>query len=196
MRSTLRTLALVALLLPLAGALSAQHRGLRPIERDGGHDHGFWLLVGVAQGRESYRFDGDADWSEPFEANSVMIGAGGMLSPDLGIGFEWNAWSDYEAESDQKLQALSLVANWYPAGSLVFLKGGLGLGFNRIDDASSTFTDTGVGLTVGAGIDIPVSRRVAIQPRIDHYIQRYDDEGQANDYREKLTQIGVAIRFR
>lgn len=196
MRVSLRTFALLALLLPLGGTLAAQHRGLRQIERDGGGDNGFWVIVGVAQGQERFKFDTDPEWSDHFNAGSLMLGAGGMLSPDLGLGFEWNIWADYEAESDQKLQALSLVANWYPGGSMVFLKGGLGLGFNRIDDASSTFTDSGVGITVGAGIDIPVSRSIAIQPRIDHYIQRYDDDGQDNDYREKLTQIGVAIRFR
>jgi hypothetical protein len=197
MRSLFRTFSLLALLLPVAGTLAAQHRGLRPVEhgRDG-DGSGFWAVVGLAAGKERYKFDDDAQWSEAFESGSFMLAAGGQLAPDVTVGFEWNVWSDYEADSDQRLHALSLVGNWYPGGSLLFLKGGLGLGFNRIDDATGTFKDTGVGLTVGAGVDIPISRRVAIQPRIDSYFQRYDDEGQANDYRERLTQIGVAIRFR
>lgn len=197
MRTSIRQLALLLSLLPLAGTLSAQHRGLRPVERDRGEsDRNFYVIVGVAQGTERYRFDSDPQWSDGFEANSLMLGAGGELSNDLTLGFEWNIWADYEAESDQTLQALSLVAHWYPMGSPVFLKGGLGLGFNKIDDATSTFRDTGLGATVGIGLDIPVSRHLVIQPRIDHYMQRYDDAGQANDYRERLTQIGVALRFK
>lgn len=197
MRHTMWALAFLALLLPMGGTLAAQHRGLRPVERDGGDgDRGFYVIVGVAQGNESYKFDSDPDWSDKFSAPSFMLGAGGTLNPNFKLGFEWNIWADYEAESDQKLQALSLVGHWYPMGSPVFLKGGIGLGFNRIDDATSTFTDTGWGATFGAGVDIPIARRVALQPRLDVYMQRYDDAGQANDYQERLVQLGVALRFR
>lgn len=196
MRATLRSLALLALLIPAGSALAAQHRGLRPVERGSNERHDFYVIVGLAQGKESYRFDSDSEWSEAFEATSFMLGAGGNVSPDFTIGFEWNIWSDYEADSDQKLQALSLVGNWYPGGSPIFLKGGIGLGFNRIDDALGEFKDTGFGLTFGAGVDIPISRHVAIQPRLDVYMQRYDDPGQTNDYQERLTQLGVAIRFK
>ena len=196
MRSTLRTFALLALLSPVGGSLVAQHRGLRPVDRDRGDtDPGFWAVVGVAQGSETYRFDTDNLWSEPFKAGSFLLSAGGHLSRTFDLGFEWNVWSDYEATSDQRLQALSLVGNWYPGGSIVFLKGGVGLGFNRIDDSSSEFRDNGVGATIGLGIDIPIARHVALQPRLDYYIQRYDSPGQSNDYRERLTQFGVGVRF-
>lgn len=197
MRHSLRALAVLALLLPTGGALAAQHRGLRPVERDGrGGDRGFYAIVGVAHGNETYKFDADMDWSDKFSAPSLMLGAGGNLSPEFNLGFEWNIWADYEAESDQKLQALSLVGHWYPMGSPVFLKGGIGLGFNKIDDATGTFTDTGFGATLGVGVDLPIARRVALQPRLDVYMQRYDDAGQANDYQERLVQLGVALRFR
>lgn len=197
MRTTMRTLAFLSLLLPLGSTLTAQHRGLRPVERSGGDgDRNFYVIVGVAQGNETYKFDSDLDWSDKFSAPSFMLGAGGALSDAFTLGFEWNIWADYEAQSDQKLQALSLVGHWYPMGSPVFLKGGLGLGFNRIDDATSTFTDTGFGATFGVGLDVPIARHVAIQPRLDVYMQRYDDAGQANDYQERLVQLGVALRFR
>lgn len=196
MRNSMRTLALLSLFLPMGASLAAQHRGLRPVERSGGGDRGFYAIVGVGQGNETYKFDADLDWSDKFSAPSFMLGAGGTLNPDFTLGFEWNIWADYEASSDQKLQALSLVGHWYPMGSPVFLKGGIGLGFNRIDDATSTFTDTGFGVTFGAGVDIPIARRVALQPRLDVYMQRYDDAGQDNDYQERLVQLGVALRFR
>ena len=195
MRGTLRTLALITLLLPLGGAAAAQHRGLRPVDRDG-EDPGFWAIIGVARGQETYRFDTDNSWSDPFTANSVILGAGGNVSPDFQLGFEWNIWSSYEATSDQRLQALSVVGNWYPGHGPFFVKGGLGLGFNRIEDNSGVFRDTGYGTTIGVGVDIPIARRVAIEPRFDWYMQRYDSPGQANDYRERLAQLGVAVRFR
>ena len=199
MRATLRALLAFALLLPAGGTLAAQHHGLRPVERDSNRDgdgSGFWAIVGLSRGNERFRFDTDATWSDPFQANSFLLSAGGRISPDFTVGVEWNIWSSYEASSDQRLQALSLVGNWYPMGSPVFLKGGIGLGSNRIEDATGVFKDSGYGLTFGAGVDIPIARRVALQPRIDYYAQRYDSPGQANDYRERLTQIGVAIRFR
>jgi hypothetical protein len=160
------------------------------------HGSGFWAIVGLSRGDERYRFDSDNSWSDPFHATSFLLSAGGHVSPDFAVGVEWNIWSSYEASSDQRLQALNLVGNWYPMGSPVFLKAGFGLGSNRIDDASGVFKDTGYGVTLGAGVDIPIARRVAIQPRIDYYSQRYDSPGQTNDYVERLTQIGVAIRFR
>lgn len=195
MRGTLRSLALVTLLLPWGGSLVAQHRGLRPVDRAEG-DPGFWAVVGLSRGQERYRFDSDNTWSDPFTANSLLLGAGGNVSPDFQLGFEWNIWSSYEASSDQRLQALSLVGNWYPGHGPFFLKGGLGLGFNRIEDNTGVFKDSGYGTTVGLGVDIPIARHVAIEPRLDYYMQRYDSPGQANDYRERLGQIGVAVRFR
>lgn len=197
MRGTLRTILFLTLLSPLGGELAAQHRGLRPVDRGSdGRDPGFWAVIGIAQGKETYRFDSDNVWSDPFTAGSVLIAAGGRVSPDFQLGLEWNVWSSYEASSDQRLQALSLVGNWYPAGGPVFLKGGIGLGYNRIDDNTGTFRDSGVGTTVGIGVDIPIARHVAIQPRLDYYMQRYDSPGQSNDYRERLGQLGVAVRFR
>jgi hypothetical protein len=197
MRATLRAFLFLALLLPIGGSLAAQHRGLRPVDRNGdGDGSGFWAIVGLSRGDERYRFDIDNGWSDPFQANSFLVSAGGRISPDFTLGVEWNIWSSYEASSDQRLQALNLVGNWYPLGSPVFLKAGFGLGGNRIEDASGVFKDSGVGVTLGVGVDIPIARRVALQPRIDYYAQRYDSPGQDNDYRERLTQIGVAIRFR
>lgn len=199
MRATLRALLFLALLLPAGGTLAAQHHGLRPVDRESNGDgsgSGFWVIVGLSRGSERYRFDTDSIWADPFQANSFLLSAGGGVSPDFTLGLEWNIWSSYEATSDQRLQALSLVGNWYPMGSPFFLKGGIGLGSNRIEDGTGIFKDSGYGVTVGAGVDIPIARRVAIEPRIDYYAQRYDSPGQANDYRERLTQIGVAIRFR
>ena len=197
MRATLRAFLVLALLLPAGGSLAAQHRGLRPVERDSDNDgSGFWVIVGLSRGDERFRFDADNGWSDPFQANSFLVSAGGKVSPDFALGLEWNIWSSYEASSDQRLQALNLVGNWYPMGSPVFLKAGFGLGSNRIEDVDGVFKHSGYGVTLGAGIDIPIARRVAIQPRIDYYAQRYDSPGQDNDYRERLTQIGVAIRFR
>lgn len=197
MRRTLRTMALVIFLLPVGRALAAQHHGgLRPVERGDGRDPGFWAVVGLAQGKETYRFDSDKAWSDPFTAGSFLASAGGNISPNFQLGIEWNIWSSYEASSDQRLQALSVVGNWYPGGSPIFLKGGIGLGFNRIDDNTGTFRDSGVGTTIGIGVDIPIARHVAIEPRLDYYMQRYNSPGQSNDYRERLGQIGVAVRFR
>ena len=195
MRGTLRTFTLLALTILVAGSAEAQTRGLRPVD-EGGRDPGFWAIVGLARGQETYRFDSDTRWSDPFTANSVLLGAGGNVSPNFQLGFEWNIWSSYEASSDQRLQALSLVGNWYPGHGPVFIKGGIGLGFNRIEDNTGVFKDSGVGATIGAGVDIPIARHVAIQPRVDLYMQRYNSPGQANDYRERLAQIGVAVRFR
>jgi hypothetical protein len=197
MRSTLRTLLLLALLLPVSGVVEAQRRGLRPVEREHrSESRDFWVLAGLAHGVERYRFDIDDSWSDEFRANSFTLAAGGMVGQDVALGVEWNVWSDYEADSDQRLHALSLVGHMYLLGSPLYVKGGLGFGFNRIDDIDGEFRDSGVGVTVGAGIDVPIARRVALQPRIDYYAQRYDDSGQDNDYEERLVQVGVAVRLR
>lgn len=195
MRATLRSLALFALFAASAGELAAQRGGLRPVDESGPGGRGVWLLVGVAHGEEHYKFDTDGYWHGGFTAPSVTLAGGGMVSPKFGLGAEWNIWNDYEAESDQRLQALSIVGHWYPFGPWLYFKGGLGLGFNRIDDATGLFTDTGVGTTLGLGVDIPVARRLSLEPRVDAYYQRYNDAGQANDYKERLVQVGVALRY-
>lgn len=197
MRATLRTLMLLTLILPISGVVEAQRRGLRPVEREHrSESRDFWVLAGLSHGVERYRFDIDNSWSDEFRANSFTLAAGGMVGQDVALGVEWNVWSDYEADSDQRLHALNLVGHMYLLGSPLYVKGGLGFGFNRIDDTAGEFRDSGVGITLGAGIDVPIARRVALQPRIDYYAQRYDDPGQDNDYEERLVQVGVAVRLR
>ena len=87
MRATLRALLFLALLIPAGGILAAQHHGLRPVERNSdGDGSGFWAIVGLSRGNERFRFDTDSSWSDPFQANSFLLSAGGRVSPDFTVG--------------------------------------------------------------------------------------------------------------
>ncbi len=196
MRVIPKSLALLLALCSLTTSLAAQGRGLKPVDQDdGGSQHRAWLLLGAGYGQENFHFDGE-EWSEPFKAPSYQIAAGGRVTDRFLVGIEWNVWADQESLSDQQLHAVSLVGMWYPVTRGLFFKGGFGMGIDRIETVDGVFNDTGFGLTAGVGLDIPIARNVAILPKADIYIQNYNDPGQANDYQERLFQLGMAVHFR
>jgi opacity protein-like surface antigen len=196
MRATTRFLALLLVIAPLTTSLNAQGRGLKPVEDEGSdHDRGPWLIVGAGYGQEGYRFDGE-EWSGTFQAPSFQLAAGGRASPRFLVGLEWNVWADQEELSDQQLHAVNLIGMWYPVKRGLFFKGGFGLGFDRIETVDGVFNDTGFGMTVGLGLDLPIARNIALLPKAEYYIQTYNDPGQENDYQERLLQVGVGVHFR
>jgi hypothetical protein len=89
------------------------------------------------------------------------------------------------------------VAQLYPLrrGPL-FLKAGAGLGRAGVDfrDGVSA-SDVGFAVALGGGLEIPVSRRVAIAPVVDWVQQFYSGGREVVGYRERLLHAGVGIVF-
>jgi opacity protein-like surface antigen len=140
------TLALVAV--PAMAQEAQPHKGLW---------FGFGLGVGENLGTG---FDGG---TLPGATGYLRIG--GSPSQSLLIGFEGHSWIN----EDVSRTVATAILTWYPKRQGIYLKGGAGLAF-----AARSDTDTlagaqvdGMGLTLGAGLEIKLARNFYLVPSVD-----------------------------
>jgi hypothetical protein len=112
---------------------------------------------------------------------------GGTISHKVFLGVETFGFTDETfgfAANDTSIVAnnatLAPVVLWYPWRGGVFLKGGVGLAtgtFTVTPDSSPVLETTGigVGLTLGVGFDLPISRRFALTANAAAYITAIGD---------------------
>lgn len=146
-----RALIVVGLLL-CATSLMAQQGQTNKHERKG-----FWIGVGLGYGW--LHIEG-ADGSEGGFSGNFSLG--GTISQNVLLGFQTNGWYDSEGGISVGFGTSTAVIHYYPSktGGL-FLTGGLGLGYFRVEDFD---TQTGVGMVIGGGWDLRVGRNISISP--------------------------------
>jgi len=149
-----------ALLLCTASAAIAPASAQVPIEAQSGRK-GFWLNTGVGAG------------VEPFGL-AYCLRIGGALSADILWGGElihvWERRDDgLEGFRENTTASVLYQPERLPLG--IYLKAGVGLAIASNQALAGDFlvtqTSEGVGITVGAGFDIPVVHGLAITPSVD-----------------------------
>ena len=155
----------------LVPALAALLSGRAPAQEP--HRSGFWLETGSGPGAVRIGCSGCPDITTA-GGSSGYLRLGGVLSPKVLLGVETFgftnqhfAFAGQAASVIAEDASLGAVVLWYPWRGGVFLKGGLGLArgtFTVTPDSSPVLhaTGTGVGLTLGAGFDLRLSRRFAL----------------------------------
>ena len=165
---------LVLLLLVLAAPLAAQDSTATKHVREG-----FWFRFGVGYGFVDGSVRGDI--SEDLEASSSpsgFIALGGQITPDIGIGATVNAYYEAYQESKDTYLTAGIVAPtlfWHTKNSGFYgqLAVGIAIHQQQADSAlgrgvgSHQFEGTGIGVLLGAGIDIRVARILSISPYVN-----------------------------
>lgn len=168
-----------ALLLTLAPDLVAQ-----PLRQ------GFGGGIGLGIGSAQVTCD-DCDDSRE-SGLSGFLRLGGYVTPGLLLGLESNGWVRSEAGVDEQLGYLSGVAVVYPDSRQTwFFKGGLGYSMHRAESATDELTVSGVAVSVGTGVDIPLSRSVALSPYAN-YLRTFSGTVRLNGVDAGLT-VGVNV---
>jgi hypothetical protein len=195
---TPRRAALCGALLAVAASLSAQEPEGRQARR------GFW-----------------AEWSTGYGvlragcSNCVGVRAsgggagsfllGGTLSRTVLMGIEFQGWSSIEEDFDERTGTISVVAQWYPSKSrMIFLRGGMGIAQVRVTvggtgNADLAARSTGVTLNFGAGMDLPLSRRLALTFAGGSYVGAVGDllfAERLNDTIAAVYQVTVGVTVR
>lgn len=122
---------------------------------------GLWFNAGLGIGSLGCEDCGDRETSLGLD-----LAVGGTVTPRLLVGGGISGWSKEENGFTLTVATLEARLRFYPnVESGLFLIGGLGLGsiraeFNGVGDE----TESGAGLTIGAGWDIRVGRNVSITP--------------------------------
>ena len=166
---------LVLLLLVLAAPLAAQDSTATKHVREG-----FWFRFGVGSGFIDGSFGGDI--SEDLEASSSpsgFIALGGQITPDIGIGATVNAY--YESKEEDRYLSAGIVAPtlfWHAKNSGFYGQLAVGIAIHQAADSvlgravnsrfgSHQLKGTGIGVLLGAGIDLRVARILSISPYVN-----------------------------
>lgn len=145
-----------------AGSLEAQDQAS---ERKG-----FWLTVGGGGGSNRVSCQ-ECTEIERFSGGMGWIRAGGTVNSSTLIGGEAFFWQRSESGLDSYVRGVQGIVQWYPFGKAgFFFEGGLGLARIRTNFVTNGQTvnasETGISVTLGAGYDIRITRRLSLTPTI------------------------------
>ena len=159
---------------------------------------GFWMQLGLGAGREELKFEGDnLGYSDPLWAPTINGRLGATLGPHFRLGGDLNVWVRPEGDYTETLGSVMPVLQVYPARTVGFhVRGGGGYAWSSVTDEIYRFTSTlgGFGTVVGAGWEIPVSRKLFITPYVDWY-QYWIQSRTIGDFTERIISFGVALTF-
>lgn len=171
-------------------------RGL--VEVEDRRRSGFWLAASLGAGRESFDVSDDGlGYGSSLTEPTVALRLGGTVNQRLRLGGEAIVWFHDVPGGTESVSSLLFVGQYYPfrRGPL-FLKAGAGLGRSGVDFRDGvTVDDVGFAFALGGGLEIPVSRRVAIAPVADWIQQYYSSGREVVGYRERIIHVGVAVVF-
>jgi hypothetical protein len=210
MRTHRGTTVLVALLATVsAGTLLAQeeegHHGrptsetLRPVEEHSSRYPEGWASLSLGVGRESFRYSGDPyGYSTQVDAPTFTASAGARLNPFLDLGLEAYGWFNGEQFGNLTIGGLMAITRIHPLGRVLYLKGGAGMATTTLQDSYSCGcsgpTYVGFAYGFGAGLEIPVGHRVALEPQADVFYQSYSGRT-FSSYQERIVHLGLGISF-
>jgi hypothetical protein len=168
MQRILRAAAAATALLLFAGSTHAQRA----------HEHrGFWIGFGLGGGINlTEGMDG-----ESLAGGSGYIRLGGTPSQRVLLGFESIGWARGSSGTTLGRANSSFVVLFYPTmdGGL-FFKGGVGgASVARVSDegnTTTTTTESGFGVTLGAGWDVRIGRNLYLSPNLDLLLQMLGEE--------------------
>ena len=140
-----------------------------------------------------------------------LVRLGGTLTDKVMLGWESAGFTDEtvfsggeDSTTVAEVETISVVVLWFPWRSGIFLKGGVGIAQGRFTVATATAVDTtegtGIGMTLGLGWDVPISRKFAITANAASIIAAPGDfvlpSRRIEDLIGSIYQISVGITFR
>ncbi len=170
------------------------------LAQEGGRRQGLWWGVGFSYGWAHVACD--ICQSGRGGGMSATGGIGGTISPSLLMGGELNGWLTGEGNVDEYMGTFGAVAYWYPrGGGPLYLKGGVSYVAYRNDDGENTLTSSGFGPQVGAGYQVFVTPRTAIQPFFNLIVTlplgnlAFNGDRQAENVSLGLLQLGLSATW-
>lgn len=196
---------LLLLLLLVALPLAGQTRPQRP------HRTGLWGELAAGGGFLRVACSTCADVNVE-SGGGGLVRLGGTLTDRVLVAWE-SAWFGDEtfgfAAGDSsvvaRLQTLTVMLAWFPWRSGAFLKGGVGMALGQFtvpNGAGQTDTPkgTGIGMTLGVGWDVPISRKFALTANAAAFITAIGDlvlpNSRVDDVIGTMYQMSVGVTWR
>lgn len=148
------------------------------------HDrNGFMIGFGLGGGSGTIE---DADDREFGGVGNFRIGY--AVRQDFVVHYEGSAWTRTWDEGIQEftvtLSTNTAALTYYPPGSGLFLRGGIGLATAKFeleqDNVTISTDETGLGLLLAAGYEWRLTRKFALGPHVEFTYQSLDELESAN----------------
>lgn len=171
--------------------------GLRPVNDHYSRWPQGWLSLSFGVGSESYRYVNDPlGYTSSLDAPTFTLSGGARLNPYFDLGLEGYGWFNGERDGNLTLGGLMAITRIHPV-PMLYVKGGAGLATTSQSDficGCSGPTLYGFAYSIGAGMELPLGRRVALEPQVDLFYQNYS--GRTFDsYRERILHLGLGLSF-
>jgi hypothetical protein len=151
------------------------------------HRTGLWGEIGLGAAYARMACSGCAEVATAPGASSVLR-IGGKLSERVLLGIESFGFIHEETLGSSlgdtstvaETAMMAAVVLWFPWRSGVFLKGGLGVTHGQFTvvtapSQADTTQGTGIGMTYGLGLDLPISRKLALTANAAAFIEAIGD---------------------
>jgi hypothetical protein len=102
---------------------------------------------------------------------------GGMIGPNLALLADISGVSHYLSDEDATLNSLTVTGvlrGWL--GRILYLEGGVGVGWMQLDDPYGTIAETrgGLGLLIGGGVELVQATSFVLDLRLRFSVARFD----------------------
>jgi len=151
---------------------------------------GFFVGLGAGVGNAGFNTDSDRETGA-----GGSFRAGYALNDQWGLGLESNAWRKEVESVTFTFNVVGPAVYYYPASSGLVLRGGVGVGSIHASATSGSLTvsasDSGLGLTAGAGYDFRIMRSFSLGPQVDFGWMSIDSGGSS----DQINYVNVGLSF-
>jgi len=169
-----------------------------PAEAQSRLNQGFWYGVGLGVGFAKTACT--ICIAERRSSYSAYGRLGATITPGFLLGVEGTGWMKDEGPIDLALGSLSAVALWYPKRGSWYVKGGLGIIADRLDDDADALTSRALAAQVGLGYDFEVGRNTSLVPFMTaigsaHGKRNFNGVRVAGDATLTFFQVGLGMTW-
>ncbi len=182
--------ALAAVLLAVPSSLPAQSA----------LNQGFWFGFGLGAG---YAKTGcEICVGDHQSSYTAYFRLGTTINPGFLLGAEGQGWMKSADGIDRAMGSLMAVGLWYPNRGPWFLKGGLGIISDRVDDDADALTSRAFGAQIGFGYEFQIGKNTSLLPFVNGTMSMQGNRNfngspiaGASDTRLSLFQIGLGMTW-
>lgn len=169
-----------------------------PLGAQSSMNQGFWYGAGLGVGFAKTACTicvGDRHSSY-----SAYFRLGTTVKPNFLLGAEANGWMKDDAGIDRAMGSLSAIALWYPNHGSLFLKGGLGVIADRLDDDDDALTSRALAVQLGVGYEFRIGRNASLVPFVTAIgsisgSRNFNGNRIASDATLSFLQIGLGMTW-
>jgi len=161
-------------------------------------NEGFWYGAGLGVGFAKTACT--ICVSDRYSSYSAYFRLGGTITPGFLLGVEATGWMHDENTIDRAMGSLSAIALWYPNRGSWYVKGGLGVIADRLDDDADALTSRALAAQVGLGYEFQIGRTMSLVPFVTaigsaHGNRNFNGTRIAGDATLSFLQVGLGMTW-